>query len=312
MASDQAPSFYLLKLRLPAAESADLLGRVIKNFQDPTFDLTPVSPSTKLTRAKYLLAPQYDDSAVLTAKACRDDRFATRIEGLLGLSRNSRNGGTAAIKSPRIITRRLKLERDYFNDLKAVPEVRTKILEMCPMNSKVSYLVVGTMSIQAAEFTWTGESHRSTTVEATLPTGQIAAAVGGVPPAGNGGDVQLELERSNLAEWTRKFKTTAIGADGEPDGTAEEVFAICCKEVTRDWGGLGRGIHMKPKQVEYRGGQHFGSDVDDSDQDDEEAEISAAEGLQLTEDDISTTVPETQPGRPLVLDPASNLSLYLS
>ena len=83
------------------------------------------------------------------------------------------------------------------------------------------------------------------------------------------------------------FSATAVGEDGEADEAAEEVFAIACKEVTRDWQGFGNDVKMKAKRPEYRGGQHFGQD-DDSDSDvesgdDEGAETLAAQGLSLAD-----------------------------
>jgi len=304
MSSDQAPRFFLLKHRLSKAESDDILGRVVKSFPDPTFDYTPVSQETSSIIEKYILDPQYDDSAALQAKASQDERFSVRIKNLLTLSTNSGYGGITTIKSPRVVVRRLKLERDYFNELKALPAVRSKILDMCPMNSRTAYLVVGTMSIKTAEFKQTGETHKNTTLDGSLPLLQIAATASGVPLVGSTGSVGVGAENLASAKWTRTFKT--------PDnaGGGEEVFAISYKEVSRDWLGLGSDVRMKAKQVEYRGGQHFGSDDDvDSDEaeDDDEAENAAVEGVQLSDGDLLNTVTDPK----FAFDSASGLSLSM-
>jgi hypothetical protein len=310
MAADWAPEFFLLKYRLTAEQSAALLGRVVKRYEDPNLDYTPVSDGTELARAKHALAPQYDHGVALTATASRDDRVGAKIKGLLGLSVNTGKGGSTTIKSPRVTVRRLTPEKDYFKALKELPEVRTKILDMCPWSSKTAYLVVGTMSFRTAEISRTGESHRNRKLETTVPVGQLAAAAASAPVGGHTGDAQLDLERSRQAEWTTKFTTAATGPNGEPEEHAEEVFAICCKEIGRDWLGLGKGVQMKPRQVEYRSGQHFkGDDEDEDDEDDDdEGTREAAEGLQLLDEPAFT--PRTGHDKALyLLD--SGISIHL-
>ena len=80
---------------------------------------------------------------------------------------------------------------------------------------------------------------------------------------------------------------TAMGADGEADEGAEEVLAISCKAVTRDWQGYGSDFKMQKKHLEYRGGQHFrsndDSDSDEESEDDAEVKLLAARNLSLSE-----------------------------
>ena len=287
------PTFFPLKRRIPASESAHLLGRIIRQYQDPNLDYTPESPSKSLTPAtfeKFLLGVQYDDTAQFNARASLDGSLWATIKGLLSFSSTSAEAGTTEIVAPRIITRRLKLESDYFNALKATPEARRKILEMCPVGGKAVYLIVGTMSIQTATFKTTGTRRNNTNVSGTLPMGAAAsatAASSGIPlPPQAIPNPEVGLERSNSSDWTMDFSATARGKDGEIDEGAEEVFAISCKAVRRDWQGFGGDLKMKEKRLEYRGGQHFGnsrdSESDEGSDDDAEGEMLAAQNLSLT------------------------------
>lgn len=288
------PTFFLLKRRIPASDSAHLLGRVIRKYQDPTSDYTPKSPSESLTRAtfdEFLLGVQYDDTAHFTARASQDEKLWARIRGLLSFSSSTAEGGTTEVISPRITTRRLRLEADYFNALKANPEARRKLLEMCPVGGKAVYLVVGTMSIQTATFKRTGTLRDNTDVSSVLPIGaaaSTAAASVGIPFDPQAvPNPEIGVQHLNSSDWTMDSSATATGVDGEADEGAEEVFAISCKAVSRDWQGFGSDFRVKEKRPEYRGGQHFGknddSNSDEESDDNEEVETLAAQNLSLTE-----------------------------
>ncbi|KAG7284485.1 hypothetical protein NEMBOFW57_010860 [Staphylotrichum longicolle] len=190
------PTFYLLKHRLPASESTNLLGRIIRRYQDPTLDYTPESPSTTLPSfPTFLLPAQHADHARLTAQTTHST--SAHFKFLTSFSTTSSTTGTTTVTPPRITTRRLKREADYFAALKAVPEVRRKVLDMCPVSDKV-YLVVGTMSVQAGTFSSTSLTQRGRGggVEVPLALAAGAAALGvGVPlPGGLLGEVLPEVD----------------------------------------------------------------------------------------------------------------------
>ena len=309
------PAFFLLKRRIPALDSGQLLGRIIQQYQDPSFDYTPESPSESLTAAtfqKYLLGVQHDDTAHFKAQASQDEKLWTKIAGLLSFSATSADGGTTEIISPRITTRRLKLETDYFNALKANPEARRKILEMCPVGGKPVYLIVGTMSIQTATFKKTGTHRNNTDASSVLPVGAAAtaaAASAGMPISPQAvPNPEIGVQRSNSSDWKMDFSATARGENGEADEGAEEVFAISCKAVTRDWQGFGSGLKMKTKRPEYRGGQHFGGDddsgADNESDDDAELERLAAQDLSLGQ--VRANLLEKEP---VILNPVPGSSI---
>ncbi|KAK1755542.1 hypothetical protein QBC47DRAFT_380624 [Echria macrotheca] len=290
--SPYEPTFYLLKRRLPASESGNLLGRVIRRYEDPTLDYTPESPSAALTPdvfSRFVLGPQHDDYVRFTAQTSHtNDRW---LKFLTKLSSSQSTSGATTVSAPRITTRRLKLEGEYFAALKATPEVRRRMLEMCPAGDKV-YLVVGTMSVRGGTFDRATSRTNGRTVGVSLPlaaaAGAAAMAHGVVLPCG-AADVVPEAEagvtRKQTAASVESFRTAAGGDD---DG--DEVFAISCKVITRTWQGLGRDVRVKARQPEYRGGQHFGesdeSDSESEDEEDEEMEAAAAEGLLLSDGGI--------------------------
>ncbi|KAL8661919.1 MAG: hypothetical protein Q9168_008334 [Polycauliona sp. 1 TL-2023] len=289
------PTFFLLKRRIPASDSTNLLGRVIRQYQDPTLDYTPESPSESLTAAafeKYLLGAQHDDTAHFRAGASLDGTLWARMGALLSFSSTSAQGGTTDVISPRITTRRLKREAEYFKALKAIPLLRRQILDMCPVGGDAVYLIVGTMSIQTATFSSSGTRQRNLAASSEMPVGVAAsatAASAGIPLTSDAvPNPEMGVQRSNTSDWTMEFSATAMGDDGEAREDAEEVFAIACKAIRRDWQGFGSDVKLKGKRPEYRGGQHFGtndeSDNNNEDSDnDSEAETLAAENLNLTE-----------------------------
>lgn len=288
------PKFFLLKRRLPASESAHLLGRVVEQYQDPTVNYTPDSPSDSVTAEvfkTFLLGVQYDTNAILKAQASRNDGLRAKVSGLLSFSTGSAEGGSTTVESPRIITRRLKLETDYFDVLKAVPQVRRKILDMCAVGHKV-YLIVGTMSAQTAKFEHTAAQAKGTSVSGALQLPlSVALSVGGMPPLDTLTSPEASMRQSDSSGWAMRFSSTAIGEDGS-SGDAEEVFAVACREISRSWGGLGDDVKMKARHPEYRGGQHFGEDSDSNNEDDanETLEALAAEGLRLVESEPSRSL----------------------
>ncbi|OAQ59802.1 hypothetical protein VFPPC_09916 [Pochonia chlamydosporia 170] len=283
------PTFFLLKNRMPASESADLLGRVVRRYQDPVFDYTPESPESTLTSdvfARFRLSPQYDDDARYTGQAALSSNALFQL--LTRLSASNTTSNTTAVVSPRIVTRRLKLESEYFAALKANPAIRRKLLEMCPVNDKV-YLIVGTMSVQEASFERSTLMGRSTNTGITLPLGLAASAASiatGVPLPGVADaipDAEAGFERGSVVSSTASFTTSVK--------EGEEVIAIACRTVTRTWRGFGKDVQMGTRQPEYRGGQHFGegsgSDSEFEDEDEggsgrsEEVEAALAMGLEL-------------------------------
>ena len=282
------PKFFLLKRRLPASESAHLLGRVVQRYQDPTVDFTPNSPAETLTAEifqSFLLGVQYDTDAILKAQASRNDGIRTKLSGLVSLSTTSVEGGSTIVESPCIIARRLKREKAYFEALKAIPKVRREVLDMCPVGHKV-YLIVGIMSAQSAKFERKMTQSKSTSVSASLkPPLSVALSVG-APHANGITAPEASSSFSDSSEWAMKFSSAAVGEAGS-SVEAEEVFAVACKEISCGWGGIGHDVKLKVKSPEYRGGQHYGteeeSDASDEDEADEEKEALAAQGLSLVE-----------------------------
>jgi len=285
------PTFVLLKRRLPASESTNLLGRVIRRYQDPTLDYTPEAPAESLTPSRFnrfLLDAQYDNEARFTAQAMQNDSRWFEFISLFSSSKTS--GGTTTVTSPRIITRRLKLENDYLHALKSIPEVRRKMLEMCPLRDKV-YLVVGTMSIQTGTFDRATFKNHDSSMGASLPlaiaSSAAALSFGALLPCAKMiPDAEAGVKHGNSSASTATFSTAAVSDDGSLLENGEEVFAVACKVITRNWEGLGKNVKVKTRQPEYRGGQHFGekseSDASNSESDmDEEFEAILAQGLTL-------------------------------
>lgn len=292
------PTFFLLKRRLPASESAHLLGRVIRRYEDPTLDYTPESPSTTLNLpvspepfTSFLLSPSHDHSAHFTTQLSHSSSRFLKFISLLSTSATS--SATTTVTSPCIITRRLKREQAYFSALKSIPHVRRKILDMCPVGDKV-YLVVGTMSVQSGTFhrTVAQVKDRSTAVALPLALAATAAGlgVGGVPIGPCAElipDAEAGVKRADSSASTTSFST--VGEDG-----GEEVFAVACKVIRRSWRGFGGDVGMRWRQPEYRGGQHLGSDDEGSDSEeeasgeeselDEEVEEMIAQGLVLSDE----------------------------
>ncbi|KLU89525.1 hypothetical protein MAPG_08496 [Magnaporthiopsis poae ATCC 64411] len=259
----QELKFFLLKRRLPAPESATVLGQIVKNFLSPTSDYTPQSPEKTLTPdiwSSFLLEEQTDHDAHITASSSKDRSFWTRVKAVAAVNAHDAQGGSSEISSPSITVRGLKRESAYLAALKSVPEVRREMLRLCPVGGK-AYLVVGTMSFQTAAVKRAGNREVGAGASATVPVGgELAAVIG----------AELGAERSSSAAWTTGYNVK--GAEGkESDGGGQEVFAVACKEISRGLLGLGKDIKLKDRQPEYRGGVHFGSD-DSSESDEEEDE----------------------------------------
>lgn len=150
------------------------------------------------------------------------------------------------------------------------------MLDMCPVGGKI-YLVVGTMSFHTAEVKQSGTRSKARNAEADVPLGKVVAAAGGLPyPTGEVGSVQIDTEHSASSDWTMGSTVTAGGESED----AEEVSAVACRVVRRDWAGLGTDVKFTENTPDYRGGQHFRKASSD-DEDEEEVD---AQDLMLTED----------------------------
>ncbi|KAL2135252.1 hypothetical protein VTI74DRAFT_9237 [Chaetomium olivicolor] len=253
------PTFYLLKHRLPPSESTNLLGRIIRRYQDPTLDYTPDCPSTALSPpenfSRFLLPAQHSTDAHLTA--CTTASSSRYLKFLARLFSSGATSASTTIASPRVTTRRLKLERD-------------------------------TLAL----------TQRGKEAGVALPLGMaagVAGLAGGVPLPGVGAEVMPDLEAGvGRTSSSASMGTFSTSADGDGEGR-EEVFAIACKVITRTWKGIGRDVRVRCRQPEYRGGQHFGDDGrSDSDEEDsekeleltEEDEAALAEGFEMVDGDF--------------------------
>lgn len=280
------PKFFLIKNRVPAPDSANILGRIVEQYLNPTRDYTPDSPSESLTAEvfrRFLLGAQYDTDTILKAQAARNDGLKAKLSELVSFSTGLAESGATTVESPLIITRRLKLEKDYFETLKAVPQVRRKLLNMCRVGDKV-YLIVGTMSARTAKFEQTATHTKNASVSGSLSLPLSVAMSVGAPQLDTVASPEVGTEHSESSGWSRQFSSKAVGEDGN-SGDAEEVFAVACREISRSWRDLGQDVKMKTRGPDYRGGQHFGSDSDSSDEDEpnEAEEALAAEELSLLE-----------------------------
>jgi hypothetical protein len=301
------PVFHILRYSVPGSEH--LLGRIVSSRESPTSDYTPKSLSGGLAPdvfRHYLLGVQHDDAACFTAQAARNDKLWAKLKGALSLSVESAQGGTIELKSPRITTRRLRLEGDYFQKLKAIPEVRREILAMCPFGGR-AYLIVGTMSFHTAELKRTGTRRNNSIVSGTLPIGTLAGAAAmstAVPLALE--NPELGAQRSHSNEWTTQSRTTAVGENGDAAEDAEEIFAVAYREISRDWQGFGNDVKLNAKRPEYRGGQHFGDDEEsDSDKDEENEEMEELAARDLI---LANSRPEAFEASSVIFNPAPELA----
>ncbi len=288
----QEPIFVVLKHRLTACEGANILGRVIHNYQDPTYNYTPASPREALTApgpafSDFLLNPQYDYNARLTAHATQSSSH--HLKFLTHVTRSTTSEGNTSVISPCVTTRRLKLEADYLSALKSLPDVRRKLLKMCTFGSP-TYLVVGTMSAESASIQRTARTQRAGGGGVAVPlalAASAATAVAGVllpVPGELLPDAEAGVNRANSAVTTAAFR---IGTgEGETAAGREEVFAIACKVIRRSLASLGVDVRVQEAQPLYEGAQHFGGEEGDDlarrEEDlGEEEEALLVEGLEL-------------------------------
>jgi len=272
--------FFLLKRRLPSSESASILGRVVKHFLSPTSDYTPQSPEGALTPgvwSQFLLEQQVDHDAHITASASKDDSFWAKVRGVLAAKANAAEDGSSEITSPRVLVRALKRESTYLEALKKAPHVRREMLRLCPVGGKV-YLVVGTMSFATARVRRTGNRATGAGASATVPV------AGGVDAGG--ASIELGAERSSSAAWTTDYTVQV----GDAVGGGQEVFAIACREISRNLLGMGADVKLRIAQPEYRGGVHFGVDDSGDSDDSDNSEDGDASG---DEDDAQPLPPVT-------------------
>ena len=285
----QTPVFYLLKHSLSASEAANILGQIVLHIDDPTFEFVPTSPVACLgpdVFKTFLQEPHHDEDALYTAASSKDQSLLASVRSLFSMSSSREEDGSVELGSERITIRRLKRDMEYFKELKKNPDVRRKLLEMCPVGKKI-YLVVGTMGFQSASLKRTGMQRHESKAAGSLPTGAaIAALSGGTIAFGEAGTVEVSGGHARSAEWTIESKVAAC--DAEDGDKSDVVFAVSYRVITRNWKRLGSDIKMKIK-AEQRSGLHFGArdSEEDSDEesDDEEAEIQAAEGFEWLDAD---------------------------
>ncbi|KAL8364872.1 hypothetical protein RB595_003923 [Gaeumannomyces hyphopodioides] len=270
----QELKFFLLKSRVTETGSTPVLGRLVKNYLNPMGDYAPSRhPAEALTPdvwSGFLVGPQTDHDRHITAVASRDRSFwAKAFKGLASADAQDADDGSSEITSPKITVWGLKRETAYLEALKAVPEVRVEMLDLCPVGGKL-YLVVGTMSFQAASVRRAGGRTTGAGVSAAVPGELVAAAAAAAGVAGLPGDggavVELGVNASSSAAWATAYAVKGAEGSGAEGGQEEEVnvFAVACKEVSRNLLGLGKDMKLRAKQPEYRGGMHCGGSDDES------------------------------------------------
>lgn len=77
--ADQEPTFYLLKRRLDSRETPLMLGRIVRQFYDPTNSDTPENPSLAFPKLQFHIQETYDHDVTLLANASRDSSLVAKL-----------------------------------------------------------------------------------------------------------------------------------------------------------------------------------------------------------------------------------------
>jgi hypothetical protein len=242
------PQFYLLKPPgLPISQRDHLLGRIVKNYANPTADYCPnnrpcdsvsfVAPplSSGLTNAQSVLS----SSSERTAKAL--------LTSLAALTRQKGRDAGISFSSEGIEVLRLQQHEDTFEALKSNLLIQQKLTKMLRVGGK-AYFVVGLLIWKNTQFSTNQGSNKTASLTAKVPV-EAALAMTAIPPSilPAVGPIQVELQASESVNST--LQATVDG---------EQIIGLEYRLVKRDLLGLGRNPQLTSSKMRYQGGKYYG------------------------------------------------------
>ncbi|KAL0940230.1 uncharacterized protein CTRU02_202993 [Colletotrichum truncatum] len=277
--ANQEPTFYLLKRRLPSNETPLMLGRIVRQFQDPTASYVPEDPSLIFAGLQSHILETQDRDVELLSRASRDSELAAKLKGLLSLNSSLSRQSETRVESSLVITRRLKNLDTVWAALKGDTAVATRVQEMIKSKGK-AFMVTGVMVIQSGSIQRLGARQSEQGASAHIPVG-AAAAASGVPIRA---DINAEVSVSHGSEldWSMKGN---VGQDGTDN--SEEIFAVEYKVLKRGW--LGKDVKLQSKVPDFKGGSTYADDDDDDDESDDDkpkTQMSSSDAVGVVDEDF--------------------------
>ncbi|KAF2017597.1 hypothetical protein BU24DRAFT_420638 [Aaosphaeria arxii CBS 175.79] len=275
------PQFYFLKPPgLPISQRDNLLGRIVKNYANPTADYTPngIPKNNVAFPAPPLSSGLRDATSVLSSSSQATAKAL--MTSLASLTKEKERDGSISFESETLEVVRLQQHGDTFDLLKATPEVRDKLAKYVRIGGR-AYFVVGLLIWKDARFSAGAGSSERTLATAKVPVdAAVMAATGGVPvPIGS---VELDVEGSRSTKSS--LDATAAG---------EQIIGVEYRLIKREFFGIGSTAKVSDSQVRYEGGKYYGKganddddDDDDNDDDDDEGPEDTLKGVTLTEEAV--------------------------
>lgn len=292
---DNEPLFYILKYRLPASETQNLLGRFVKHFNSPLDVYTPEKPAEIFDSLPVVQTTIKD--AHLFIQSANDKTLKIVLQNLLSFGKASSGRQELNLGSSRIKTWRLRQREDVFKALIANDAVKRKVLEYLPVGGKL-YMIVGMMTCEHAHIKGFGQSGNKVSSSGTVPVSQMAALVSGVPVSIPVGNIEVQTETLSSADWSLSGK--AQGA---------EVFAVEYRIVKRPFVGFGKSLSLAKKNPHFNTGLTYGVSDDEDEESDSDGDDNGGDGSYLTLVDEGLTPSEVsmEPGVIARIDIATGL-----
>ncbi|KAM0712559.1 hypothetical protein Q7P35_000005 [Cladosporium inversicolor] len=207
------PSFCIIETSIPASEENTLLGKIVADIQNPTYEYANYTPAsyTEVLGNRTLEIKDMDVKYVYEQNKSSEvqAKLGSLLSGTSTASANNANNLTTCF----VRTRTLQQQREVFQCL--LDKNRDSIMKLLQDNGNTAYMIVGfkTAVDGAKSRLHTTQSHAAFHVQ--LPATEVAQAVTGAPPflpgeflnpqAGFSRQVGERIESSNTMQGEQIF-----------------------------------------------------------------------------------------------------------
>ncbi len=190
------PPYYMLDPRrlLPAAATADWLGRFILDFRDPLADFTPDRPQ-RFTEGRVVEEDARDVQAEISRS--QNASVSGALTDIVSVARGGGRSAGLSFQTGSMKIMRLSKYRDVFRTMREDVEIREYLSRALQPGGPVAYMIVGLLVWTDASLSVEQGRSREHRFDVQIPALAIGCAAAGIPLPLEIGDPGIAASSSN-------------------------------------------------------------------------------------------------------------------
>ncbi|KAL2214652.1 hypothetical protein CC79DRAFT_1328544 [Sarocladium strictum] len=205
---------------LPALKPHQWLGRIVRDYKDPSSSFAPSDPTALASHSSEELV--ISDFAA-QVQSSRDASLAASLGSVASGLSGGGNSSTFSFATSSLRCLRLSKHTKFFSEMRQLDEVRSELSEYLRPGGKPAYMIVGVMIWSDPSFMETAQFSNSKSLAAQIPVGAIASmATTGIP-----------ITTDIVDPGVNRTVEGATGRQMEGSMAGSYIFAIEYKAVRR-------------------------------------------------------------------------------